>query len=115
LDGLVAKGDMKIIGALGKNPRHNGAAIPSLSGISPEVHANGYYALIVPSETPKGVVDKIHRDVSGIVSTPEFRQTMTALGAFVEPPSKSGEFDRWIDREIDRLKKIIVQANIKIE
>ncbi len=115
LEGLVAKGDMKIIGALGKNPRHNGAAIPSLSSIAPEVHSNGYYALIVPSETPKGVVDKIHKDVSGIVSTPEFRQTMTALGAFVEPPSKSGEFDRWIDREIDRLKKIIVQANIKIE
>ena len=115
LEGIVAKGDMKIIGAMGKNPKHNGAAISSLSNVSPEVHANGYYGLIVSSSTPKSVVEKIHKDVSSVVATPEFRQTMAALGGIVEPPSAAGEFDRWIDFEVDRLKKIIVQANVKIE
>jgi tripartite-type tricarboxylate transporter receptor subunit TctC len=115
LEGLVTKGDMKIIGALGKNPRHNGASISSLSSVVPDVHANGYYGLIVSSGTPKSVVEKIHKDVSSAVATSEFRQTMTALGGIVEPPSAAGEFDRWIDFEVDRLKKIIVQANVKIE
>lgn len=115
LEGLVAKGDMKIIGALGKNPKHNGVAISSLSSVAPSVHANGYYGLIVPAGTPKAVVDKIHKDVISITATPEFAKTITALGGVVEPPSASGEFDRWIDAEVDRLKKIIVQANVKIE
>lgn len=115
LEGLVTKGDMKIIGALGKNPKHNNVSISSLSNVSPDVHANGYYGLIVASGTPKSVVDKIHKDVSTVVATPEFRQTMTALGGIAEPPGASGEFDRWIDTEVDRLKKIIVQANVKIE
>lgn len=115
LEGLVTKGDMKIIGAMGKNPKHNNVSISSLSNVAPDVHANGYYGLIVPSGTPKSVVEKIHKDVSSVVATPEFRQTMTALGGVVEPPSAAGEFDRWIDFEVDRLKKIIVQANVKIE
>ncbi len=115
LEGLAAKGDMKIIGALGKNPKHNGASISSLSSVAPDAHANGYYGLIVSSGTPKSVVEKIHKDVSSVVATTEFRQTMIALGAIVEPPGAAGEFDRWIDFEVDRLKKIIVQANVKIE
>jgi tripartite-type tricarboxylate transporter receptor subunit TctC len=115
LDGLVTKGDMKIIGALGKTPKHNGVSISSLSSIAPDVYANGYYGLIVPSGTPKSVVEKIHKDVSSVAVTPEFRQTMTALGSTVEPPGALGEFDRWIDVEVDRLRKIVVQTNIKIE
>lgn len=115
LEGLVAKGDMKIIGALGKNPRHNGVAVQSLSAVSPSVHASGYYGLIVPAGTPKAVVEKIHKDVTSVVTTPDFSKTITALGGVVEPASAPGEFDRWIDFEVDRLKKIIVQANVKIE
>jgi tripartite-type tricarboxylate transporter receptor subunit TctC len=115
LEGLVAKGDMKIIGALGKTPKHNGVSISSLSSVTPDVHASGYYGLIVSSGTPKSVVEKIHKDISSVVATPEFRQTMTALGGIVEPPGAAGEFDRWIDFEVDRLKKIVVQANVKIE
>jgi tripartite-type tricarboxylate transporter receptor subunit TctC len=115
LEGLAAKGDMKIIGALGKNAKHNGASISSLSSVAPDVHANGYYGLIVPNGTPKSVVEKIHKDVSSVAATPEFRQAMIASGSVVELPGAAGDFDRWIDFEVDRLKKIVVQANIKIE
>jgi tripartite-type tricarboxylate transporter receptor subunit TctC len=115
LDGLVSKGDMKIIGGLGKTPKHKGTAIQSLSLVSPSVHANGYYGIVVPAGTPAPVVEKIHKDVIDIVSAPAFQQAVITLGGLPAPASVPGEFNRWIDDEVERLKKIIVQANVKIE
>lgn len=114
LEGFVTKGEMKVIGSLGRNATYQGNAIQSLSTVASDVQANGYYGIVVAAGTPKHIVDKIHRDVTTVVSTPEFRQFMTASGA---PPVSmaQGEFDRWIDQEVAKLKRIVSQANIKAE
>lgn len=115
LQGLVAKGDIKIIGGLGRNPRYNGQPVSSLANLSPDVNGGGFFGLITTGGTPKPVVEKIHKDVAAIVDTDEFRQFLISVGGTPEASSRSGEFDRWIDTEVDRLKKIIVRTNIKLE
>ena len=114
LEGMVTKGDMKVIGSLGKNAIYQTSPVQSLSSISPDVYANGYYALVVAAGTPNNVVDKMQKDVNKIVATPEFRQFMTALGSPIDSTNAT-DFDRWIDYEVDRLKRIIKQTNIKID
>lgn len=115
LEGLVSKGDMKVIGGLGRTARYLDMPIGSLSSVAPDVHASGVFGLIAASGTPKSITDKIHKDVSEIIATPEFRQTMQALGSPVDSAGVPGEYDRWIDAEVDKLKKIIARADIKIE
>jgi hypothetical protein len=61
------------------------------------------------------VIDKIHKDVASVVVTGDFQQHLISIGGVAEPPSRPGEFDLWIDAEIERLKKIIVQTGIKVE
>lgn len=114
LEGLVAKGDMKVVASLGRSTTVQGNAVQSLSSVSPDVQASGYFGLIAPVGVPKHVMDKIYKDVNSITTGSEFRQFMLATGS---PPTsmQPGEFDRWIDQEVIRLKRIIQQANIKIE
>lgn len=112
IEGLIAKGDIKIIASLGNNATHNGKPVESISKVETKVATHGYYALIVPQGTSQTIIDKIQRDVVSIVNKPEFRQQMLALGT---RPSIDLYFNKWIDQEVGRLKTTIKQANIKIQ
>jgi tripartite-type tricarboxylate transporter receptor subunit TctC len=118
LDGQVTNGNMKVIGSLTKNSMYRGAPVQSISSIRPDVAAGGYYGIVVAAGTPAAIVDKIHKDVSTIVTSAEFRQYMMSLSVRSDSVAQTDgprEFDRWIDQEISRLKRIIQQANIRFE
>jgi tripartite-type tricarboxylate transporter receptor subunit TctC len=115
LDGFVSRGDLKIVGTTSNEKvTYNEAVVPSVSNVAPGVMASGYYGIIAPVTTPDSVVKKIQNDIFKIVNSPEFVQSMIQMGV---PPSTSNvfDFDSWIDYEVDRLRKIIKQANIKLE
>lgn len=118
LDGQVANGAMKIVGSLTRNSAYRGAPVQSISSIRPDVAAGGYYAVIVPTGTPATIVDKIHKDVTAVVTSAEFRQYMASVGVRSDAGGQlmgPQEFDRWIDTEVDRLKRIIKQTNLKLD
>jgi tripartite-type tricarboxylate transporter receptor subunit TctC len=114
LEGLVVKGDLKVIGSLGENATYLGTVVQSLPDVVPGISAYSYYALIVPRGVSQSKIDRIQMDVSNIVARPEFRKQMLDMGLIpYNMPSK--EFDRWIDHEVARLKQIIKKSQIKIE
>jgi tripartite-type tricarboxylate transporter receptor subunit TctC len=88
--------------------------VQSLPDVVPGVEAHGYYAIVVPQGVSRTIIDKIQKDVAGVLSQPEFRQTMLSLGM---PPdtSISKNFDGWIDLEVARLRKIIIRAKLQID
>jgi tripartite-type tricarboxylate transporter receptor subunit TctC len=118
LEGQVTNGNMKVIGSLTRNSTYRGAPIQSIFSIRPEVASGGYYAIVVAAGTPTTIVDKLHRDVSAVVTGPEFRQYMASLGVRSDSGNQlmtPKEFDRWIDTEVDRLKRIVKQGNLQME
>ncbi len=114
LEGLVAKGDLKVIGSISESATYQGNSVQSLPDVVPGVEAHGYYAIVVPQGVSRTIIDKIQKDVAGVLSQPEFRQTMLSLGM---PPdtSISKNFDGWIDLEVARLRKIIIRAKLQID
>jgi tripartite-type tricarboxylate transporter receptor subunit TctC len=116
LDGLVSKGEMKIVGSLSDGTVHRGVRIQSISSVIPDVKSNGYYALIAPKGTPKAIVNKIHKDVSTALTDPEIVRNLADVSVSIDSPTTgSDEFDRWIDNEISRLKRIVKLASIQVE
>ena len=118
LDGQVTNGAMKVIGSLTKNSAYRGAPVQSISSIRPDVAAGGYYAVVVPAGTPAAIVDKLHKDVTTVVTSAEFRQYMASVGVRSDAGGQlmgPQEFDRWIDSEVNRLKRIITQTNLKLD
>jgi tripartite-type tricarboxylate transporter receptor subunit TctC len=70
--------------------------------------------LLAPAGTPKDVVEKLHREVVKIVSQPDTRVKLLAMG--FDPVGNTPEqFSTYINSEITRWSKVIREAKLKVE
>jgi len=70
--------------------------------------------VLVPVGTPRGVIDRLHREIVRIVALPDVRERLSALG-FEPIASTPEEFADRIRWEIDKWAKVIRAANIKAQ
>jgi tripartite-type tricarboxylate transporter receptor subunit TctC len=70
--------------------------------------------LVAPAGTSKEIVDRLHRAVEKIVSPPEFRERLLALG-FDPVASTPEHFAAWIKTEIAKWAKVIRDGNIAVQ
>ena len=76
--------------------------------------ASIWYGLLGPAKLPAVVVDRIHRDVTRIVTDPAVRSRLAGLGA--EPIGSSpDDFRRLIDSELVKNDRLVKAAGIKSE
>jgi tripartite-type tricarboxylate transporter receptor subunit TctC len=69
--------------------------------------------LMAPSGTPKPIIELLHGEAAKILSKPETREKLAAMG-FDPVGSTPEEFANWIKTEIPRWGKIIRDANIAL-
>ena len=69
---------------------------------------NGF---MVPSGTPRPVVDLLHREVVKIMAVPDTKARLRDMG-FDPVASTPEEFTRWIETEIVKWAKVIRDAKI---
>jgi tripartite-type tricarboxylate transporter receptor subunit TctC len=74
----------------------------------------GWYAFLVPAGTPAPVVDKLNREVTRILETPDVKQKLVALGTDPSPMS-SQETREFIARETVRWEKVVKQSGLRAD
>jgi tripartite-type tricarboxylate transporter receptor subunit TctC len=72
---------------------------------------NGF---VVPSGTPKPVIDLLYREVIKVMAMPDTREKLAGMG-FDPVASTPEEFDVWMRRELNRWGKVIRDANISMQ
>lgn len=70
--------------------------------------------MLVPARTPQATVQRLHTDVVNILSQPETRERLTALG-FDIVASSPREFAAQIRSEVTKWTRVVKQAGIKVE
>ena len=68
----------------------------------------------VPAGTPKPVSEFLHRETVKVMSMPDTREKLAAMG-FDPVASTPEEFAQWIRTEIVRWGKVIRDANIALQ
>lgn len=102
---------------LAVSTRKRVAALPQTptvveSGI-PDFEATAWVGLVAPKALPKGLVRKIHGDVAGVLADQEMNKKILARG--MEPGDMTPEeFGRHIRADIERWRKVIKAAGIKV-
>ena len=78
----------------------------------PEIEGEGWFAFIVPTGTPKDVIDLLHREIVKAVALPDIQQKMEALGflAVDTTPEQAAALFR---AESAKWSKVIREAGIK--
>ena len=98
---------------------------PKRSGLMPDVPTtlelgypnsdyNFWVGALVPSKTPRAIVDKLHADITAEVQSPAISEAIKRLGCDPLPMSVK-EFEALIARELEENAALIKKANIKAE
>jgi len=80
----------------------------------PGLVAINWYAILVPTGTPRSIIDRLNTESVKAMSTPDMREKFGALGGDIDArnPEQTAEFLR---AENERWGKVIREANIKAE
>jgi tripartite-type tricarboxylate transporter receptor subunit TctC len=80
----------------------------------PGYEALNWYAYLVPAKTPREVVDRLNREITKVLSTPEVVAALHKQG--VEPqPGTPDELARYMKREFDTWGRVVKEAGIKAQ
>ena len=78
---LIKSGRIRPLAVTGSKRSPIAPDIPTVAETLPGYDAaTGVYGLMVPAETPKDIIAKLHREVVAVLNTPAFRDKMLALG-----------------------------------
>lgn len=80
----------------------------------PNVVAAGWYGFMVPSTTPRAVVDKLQAEVLRALAEPAIKDKLTAQGLEVRAGT-AAEFGQFIDAETQKWARLIREAGLKGE
>jgi tripartite-type tricarboxylate transporter receptor subunit TctC len=102
-----------------------GASSPKRSALMPEIPTleehgfqnasyNFWVGALVPSKTPRAIVEKLHKDITALVESPEVSGQIRKLGCDPLPMSVK-EFEAMIQKELTENAALIKRAGIKAE
>jgi tripartite-type tricarboxylate transporter receptor subunit TctC len=104
--------------ALGVGSANRIAALPDLPTISeagvPGYEVTNWWGIVVPAGTPRSVIDRLNKDLTAIVASPETKQRFETEGS--EPLSMSvDEAGRFIAAETVKWARVVKDAGIRAE
>ena len=83
------------------------------SGV-PGYEAGSWYGIIAPAGTPRAVIVRLNKEITTLLSAPDFREQIMAAGA--DPmPNTPDEFAAYIKSEITKWAKVIKLSGAKAE
>lgn len=80
----------------------------------PGFDAGNWFGAIVRAGTPKGIVERLHAEITRALDLPEVREPLLRQG-LVPAPMTPDQFNAFIRGEMDRNAKIIRTLNVKVE
>lgn len=94
------------------------AALPDVPTISeaalPGYESSIWWGIHAPVGTPQAIVDRLQKEISEIVNSPEMHKILQDQGAeadFLAP----AEFNKFVVAEIAKWGRVVKEANIKVE
>ena len=85
----------------------------SESGV-PGYEANNWNGIIAPAGTPRPIIERLHREITGVLKEPVIAERMAAAG--LEPIGDTpAEFSAYLLAETDKWGKLVKRAGIKAE
>ncbi len=104
--------------ALGVGGAKRSTAIPDVPTIAeagvPGYEANNWWGIVTPTGTPQPVVDRLHRELTGVLQSRELSDRFASEGAEVLPMDPAA-FRIFIDAETAKWVRVARDANIRLD
>jgi tripartite-type tricarboxylate transporter receptor subunit TctC len=104
--------------ALAVTSSSRASAFPELptvvEGGVPAYHAVQWYGVIAPAGTPRGIVERLNREIRETAKLAEVRAPLVAEGANVSDTT-TVQFREFIEQELSRWGKVVREAGAQID
>ena len=109
-------GKIRLLATSGSNRSATTPDIPTMAeaGIS-GYDVIGWWALFAPAQTPKPVIDRLHKEVTKILESPVIRQKIVTMGNIVAPSLSPAETKLFIKAEYEKFGSIVKMAGVKLD
>jgi tripartite-type tricarboxylate transporter receptor subunit TctC len=112
--GFVNQGKLRALGVTSKQRLRQLPDVPAVAETLPGFENLGWFGFMVPTGTPKAIIDKVYRDTAKALESPEVRGRFEQLG--MEPVGNRPEaFGKYIKEETLRWGKIVAARKLQIE
>ena len=105
--------------ALGVSSAVRVASLPDVAPIAevgvPGFEAVAWQMLVAPANTPKEIVDTLHKELKAILALPEIKQRINDLGMIPVDSPPPEELARYVKAEIVRWGEIVKKSGASIE
>jgi tripartite-type tricarboxylate transporter receptor subunit TctC len=88
--------------------------VPTIAETLPGYEFQGWFGVFAPARTPRPVVDQISREIARIVELPDVKKQFLAQGEEGKG-STPEEFSRFVRSEVERYRKVVKLAGIRVE
>ncbi len=100
----------------------SGARSPALPDVPtlkesgyPDIELVQWYGVFVPAKTPRAIIDQLNRDMNSTFNLPEVKDRLAAGGADVLANFTPAQFAQFVRVEMDKNRRILQVAGIKME
>lgn len=94
------------------------ALLPELPTIAeaafPGFEANNWYGFVVPAKTPRGIINRLNKDIIAVMTMPEVKKFLFKQGLDIAP-STPEEFTAYIKSETAKWATVIKTAGVKAD
>ena len=111
---LAKSGKIKPIAVTGSRL----AALPDVPSIGETVKGFDFvnwFGFFAPAGTPEPIIKKLNEEFRQIAAMPDVRERMTGLGLNTEQSGAPQQFAEVLQKDTDRIARLIKDANIKFE
>jgi tripartite-type tricarboxylate transporter receptor subunit TctC len=114
--GHAKAGKLRILGVTSLKPVASWPDAPPIAAAAslPGFEATSWQGVVAPSKTPKTIIARLHGEIVRALNAPDLRAKLAAESS--EPGGMPpDEFGQYIRKEIEKWKRVVKDANIKIE
>ena len=89
--------------------------VPPIEAAVPGFEAVAWQMVVAPANTPKDVVDSLHKEMQAILAMPEVKQQIAVLGMIPRDTPPVDELSRYVKSEIVRWGAVVKKSGASIE
>jgi tripartite-type tricarboxylate transporter receptor subunit TctC len=100
----------------------SGARSPALPDVPtlkesgyPDIELVQWYGVFVPAKTPRTIIEQLNRELNAAFNLPEVKERLAAGGADVLANMTPAQFGQFVRVEIEKNRRILQVAGLKME
>jgi tripartite-type tricarboxylate transporter receptor subunit TctC len=111
--GLEKAGKLRWLGVSSEQRFPGLENLPTINETLPGFHLDGWFVVVAPTGTPTAVVERLNREISKVLQSPELRTQALQSGIGISDPQSPAATAAFIKAEQERWKALVQELGIE--